>query len=51
MIQYKVITFLMILAAMLCGCQKSQVSQQLDRAEAIMEERPDSALAILREVD
>ncbi|MDE6427760.1 MAG: hypothetical protein K2K59_02275 [Muribaculaceae bacterium] len=51
MIQYKVITFLMFLAAMLCGCQKSQVSQQLDRAETIMEERPDSALAILREID
>ena len=51
MIQYKVITFLMFLAAMLCGCQKSQVSQRLDLAEAIMEERPDSALAILREID
>ncbi|MBD5282406.1 MAG: hypothetical protein HDR87_00205 [Bacteroides sp.] len=51
MIQYKVITFLMFLAAMLCGCQKSQVGQQLDLAETIMEERPDSALAILREID
>ncbi|MBD5361015.1 MAG: hypothetical protein HDR87_09970 [Bacteroides sp.] len=51
MIQYKVVTFLMFLAAMLCGCQKSQVSQQLDLAEAMMEERPDSALAILREID
>ncbi|MBD5238836.1 MAG: tetratricopeptide repeat protein [Bacteroidales bacterium] len=43
-----------ILAAMvlfMVGCTDSRVSEELIMAEAMMEERPDSALAILREID
>ncbi|MDE6262090.1 MAG: hypothetical protein K2M09_02150, partial [Muribaculaceae bacterium] len=43
-----------ILAAMvlfMVGCTDSRVSEELIMAETIMEERPDSALAILREID
>lgn len=43
---------LIILTACLCyGCQRSPVNQQLDLAEAIMEEYPDSALTILQQID
>jgi len=31
------------------GCRDRHVARQLDAAEALMEERPDSALALLRD--
>ncbi len=35
----------------LCGCRDRQITHQLDAAEALMEERPDSALAMLHAID
>ena len=43
--------FLIFIAYLLWGCRNSHVNQQLDLAEAVMEERPDSALDILRHID
>ena len=42
---------LVLIASLACGCRQSQVNQQLDRAEAIIDERPDSALDILQQID
>lgn len=49
--QNRVSLLIIFMAAMLCGCQKSQVDQQLDHAESIIEEHPDSALTILQQID
>lgn len=51
MMQNKVIVFLMFVTALLWGCHDSQVKQQLDLAEDVMEEHPDSALDILQQID
>lgn len=49
---YKCKLFIFVMVACLaCGCRRSQINQQLDRAEAVMKERPDSALAILQQID
>lgn len=34
----------------LCGCRQNSVDRDLDVAEAIMEERPDSAMALLSDI-
>lgn len=49
--QNRIAIVLISIVAILCGCQKSLVNQQLDLAEAAMEERPDSALDILLQID
>lgn len=49
--QNRVSLLIIFIAAMLCGCQKSQVDQQLEHAESIIEEHPDSALTILQQID
>ena len=36
---------------LLCGCNHSRISKELDRAEAVMESHPDSALNILQLID
>lgn len=49
---YKCKLFIFVLVTCLvCGCRRSQVNQQLDRAETIMQERPDSALDILQQIN
>lgn len=42
---------IILVAAMVCGCAKSPAERQLDHAEAIMEEQPDSALTLLQQID
>lgn len=42
---------ILLIVCLTCGCQRSQVNKQLDLAEAVMEEHPDSALVILEEID
>lgn len=49
--QNKISLLIIFIATILCGCQNSQVDQQLDHVESIMEERPDSALTILQQID
>lgn len=49
--QLRIPLLFLFIAAILCGCQKSEVSNRLDHAESIMEERPDSALTILKKID
>lgn len=49
--QNRVSLLIICIAAILCGCQKTQVDQQLDHVESIMEEHPDSALTILQQID
>lgn len=44
---FLVISVLAALITALSGCTESETSRSLDRAEAVMEEHPDSALAIL----
>lgn len=40
-----------IVALLLCGCHRNSVWHTLDVAESVMDERPDSALALLRAID
>lgn len=44
---FLVISVLAALITVLSGCSESETARSLDRAEAVMEEHPDSALAIL----
>ena len=44
---FLVISVLAALITVLSGCTESETARSLDRAEAVMEEHPDSALAIL----
>ncbi len=44
---FLVISVLAALITALSGCTESETARSLDRAEAVMEEHPDSALAIL----
>jgi len=44
---FLVISVLAVLITVLSGCSESETARSLDRAEAVMEEHPDSALAIL----
>lgn len=48
---YRIYLLLIFVGAMICGCGKSPVERELDRAEAIIEERPDSALTLLQQID
>ncbi|MDE6535903.1 MAG: helix-turn-helix transcriptional regulator [Muribaculaceae bacterium] len=45
------IIFITLVCALMAGCRKSPVNEQLDLAEALMEHQPDSALIILEEID
>ena len=47
----KLIYLIVIAAVLLCSCRHDSVWQTLDVAEDLMEERPDSALTILNDVD
>ncbi|MDE6535905.1 MAG: hypothetical protein K2K82_07865 [Muribaculaceae bacterium] len=49
--QPKALLLIILIAALMAGCRKSPVNEQLDRAEALMEQRPDSALAIVEKID
>lgn len=40
-----------LIACLVCSCNKSHVNQQLNLAEGLMEEHPDSALTILQIID
>lgn len=40
-----------VAAAILGGCSGGQTARRLDSAEALMQDSPDSALAVLRTVD
>jgi DNA-binding CsgD family transcriptional regulator len=39
------------MAYLLCGCKNSHVEQQLELAESVMEDYPDSALTLLQQID
>ncbi len=47
----KLLHWIGIAALLLCGCHRNSVWHTLDVAESVMDERPDSALTLLRAID
>ena len=45
------IIFVILCAIILAGCGKKQITNTLNLAESVMDEQPDSALTLLKQID